>query len=235
MTFLLDEPSDRQHDGRLGRSDAPARVQAGFDPVMDEPHRSVATAQLLEVTLTLRGAGEHDRRVAHLARELAIRGEPDVLSVCRQSVRKPGHPACEARDRCRLVREMDIDRRRPETHEPVGQDDAAAQVRSREVRRCDRIREPIEVCLGPPERERSMRGTRGEPRRRVGEIGEVLDLGLKTVERFLTDGLFRTAKRDHVQPQSLLLELQELVQHEGLRKPRKTVQHNGEIDSPIGP
>ncbi len=52
------------------------------------------------------------------------------------------------------------------------------------------------------ERKRGVGGTRGELRRGIRKVGQVLHIRLKTVEGFLPDGLLRTAKGDHVRIRS---------------------------------
>src|SRR5437773_6938778 len=106
---------------------------------------------------------------------------------------------------------MDIDRRRPETNQAMGQDRATAQIRARELRRGDHIGEPVEIRPRPAEKKRGVRSTPSEPRSRICEVRKVLDLPLETVEGFVANGPLPRTQCDYVQTEAPAPELQQLV------------------------
>ncbi len=192
MTFLLDKPPHAQDDGRPFRAGSPLHPVHRVDAVMGERDGRPVAGELCQVAMALGRAREYDLGVAHLSRKLLRRCQPDVLRVRRQSIGDSCQQRREAAERRRLVREMHVERRRAETHQPVRENRAPAQVRAREIGRRHHLGQTVQICPRPAKQKRRMRESHSKPRSALGQIGQILNLRPQPSNRLLPDSLLRT-------------------------------------------
>src|SRR5439155_23505431 len=99
-----------EHDRDVMIAMAPERPSE-IDAVIREADRRASAGEPRQLIASGRRARQDDLSVANLACELAFRREPDVLRVREQGIRNSGEQRCEAPDRRRSVRELDVEMR----------------------------------------------------------------------------------------------------------------------------
>src|SRR5262249_51067657 len=144
----------------------------------------------------------------------------------------PREPRRKASVRTRLMDEMDVQRRRPEPQDLVCEDSRTRERGPREVRSPQDVRKCIEIRVPTPENERRVCRSSGRsltPRR---SLEQILDRCAQLARGLLLDDLLGASQRDNMKSETATLEVEQLLQHEGLGEARETVEKNEQVDRP---
>ena len=144
-------------------------------------------------------------------------------------VRDAGQQRGEPTDGRRLVCEVDIERWGAEPGDAVREQRRPGTKGARELGRGEGVGERVQIADPALEEERGVGKTDAEPLVRHGALRQVLDRRAQLGERLLLHDFIGPPEREHVEAQTPPLQLQQLLEHEGLREPRKAVDEHDEV------
>ena len=229
--LLLDEPADCQYDGGVqllfGRSGS-----RQVHPVVDAVHGSRVADELPQIRRGFLRTRQDGFRLARFRAEFFRRRDPDVLRMCGEREVNTRETRGETSVGTRLMNEMDVERRRPEPQDLVCEDRRTRERGPRKVWSPQDVAKCIEIRVPTPKEERRVCGPSGRSLTPGRSLEQIFDGRAQLARGLQLDDLLRASQGDDVQSEAATLEVEQLLQDEGLGEAWEAVEENEQVDRP---